>query len=362
MAKPIVAQYASIVYDSYSAALVDATNLKTALDAFVAAPSQATLDAAKAAWIAARPNYLQTEVYRFYNGPIDDANGLEPEINSWPMDENYIDYVTTDATAGIVNDTVNYPTIDEAALKAADEVGASTNVSTGYHAIEFLLWGQDLSATGPGDRPYTDYVTDGSGTAMNQDRRGTYLKVLAALLVKDLTTVRDSWSPDDMSDYRNTTFLVDTTPTDALGLMLLGIGWMSNTELPRERMKVAYDSQDQEDEHSCFSDQTVPLDEYNDELGIDNVYYGRFGANDGPGIDELVRTADPDLADQMEANIAAAKAAVQAIPAPFDQAILGADTDPGRVAVKAGFDAVYAQGATIQQIADTFGIQIIVTD
>jgi putative iron-regulated protein len=362
MAKPVLEQYANIVYTSYSAAADDASKLNDALDAFVTAPSQATLDAAKAAWIAARPNYLQTEVYRFYSGPIDNQNGLEPQINSWPMDENYVDYTMAAPTAGIINDLVTYPAIDEATIIAADEVGASTNVSTGFHAIEFLLWGQDLSATGPGARPFTDYVTGGSGTASNQDRRGTYLKTLGALLVKDIRSVRDAWSPDDMADYRNTTFLVDTSPKDAVGLVLLGIGWMSNTELPRERIKVAYDSQDQEDEHSCFSDQTVPLDERYDDQGIENVYFGKFGTDDGPGLDDLVRALDPALDDEMQANIAAAKAAIVAIPGPFDQSLLGADTDPGRVAIKAAFTAVFAQGVTIQKIADAFEIPLIVTD
>jgi putative iron-regulated protein len=359
-AKPVVAQYAAIVYASYGAAVVDVTRLADALDAFVAAPSDLTLNAAKDAWKAARPNYLQTEVYRFYSGPIDNENGLEPEINSWPMDENYVDYTALDPTAGIINDLTNYPTITEATIKAADEVGATTNVSTGFHAIEFLLWGQDLSPTGPGARPFTDYIT--GGTAANQDRRGTYLKLLGHLLVKDITTVRDAWSPDDMADYRNTTFLVDKTPKEAIGLMLLGIGWMSNTELPRERIKVPYDSQDQEDEHSCFSDTTVPIDHMNDELGIENVYFGKFGADDGPGLNDLVHSVDPALDDEMQTNIAAAKAKIQAIPAPFDQAILGTDADPGRVAIKAAIDNINAQGLTIQKIADAFQIPLIVTD
>lgn len=28
--------------------------------------------------------------------------------------------------------------------------GVQANVATGYHAIEFLLWGQDLNGTNPG--------------------------------------------------------------------------------------------------------------------------------------------------------------------------------------------------------------------
>jgi putative iron-regulated protein len=358
-AKPVVQNYSKTVFVSYSAAVDDVAKLRDSLDAFVAGPSAATQQAAKDAWIASRPNYLQTEVYRFYGGPIDDENGLEPEINSWPMDENYVDYTVADPTAGIINDPTGFPSIDEATLKSADEVGGSTNVSTGFHAIEFLLWGQDLSDTGPGERPHTDYVTGGTGTAANQDRRGTYLKTLGSLLLKDLTSVRDEWSPD-ADDYRTTDF-EKLPPKEALGLILLGIGWMSNTELPHERMEVSYDSKDQEDEHSCFSDTTVPLDHFNDEVGIENVYFGKFGGEDGPGLDELVRSVDPALDQEMQDDIAAAKAAIQAIPAPYDQSLLGDDSAPGRVAIKTAFDAVYAQGATIQKIADAFGIPLVVT-
>ena len=60
-----------------------------------------------------------------------------------------------------------FPEITAEALTAANEEGGETNISTGWHAIEFLLWGQDLSATGPGARPATDYTT-----APNAERRG----------------------------------------------------------------------------------------------------------------------------------------------------------------------------------------------
>jgi putative iron-regulated protein len=145
------------------------------------------MSAAKQAWLDSRDPYLQTEVYRVYDGPIDTPDdGPEGLLNAWPLDEQYIDYVVGDDDAGIINGD---DTIDAATLEGLNEVGGEKNVATGYHAVEFLLWGQDLSETGPGERSYTDYVRDGSGTAANQDRRGTYLNVVGTMLVEHLSGV-----------------------------------------------------------------------------------------------------------------------------------------------------------------------------
>ncbi len=94
-------------------ALAGATRLKTSIDAFVAAPTAEGLQAAKDAWKSARPEYLQPEMARFSDGPIDNAEtGKEGLINAWPMDEGYIDYVEGDPEAGIINDPATFPTID----------------------------------------------------------------------------------------------------------------------------------------------------------------------------------------------------------------------------------------------------------
>ncbi len=142
-----VGTYADGVYASYATSLESATTMDSAIDAFVADPTAATMTAAKDAWLAARDDYGHTEAFRFSGGPIDnDEDGTEGLINAWPMDEAYVDYVEGDAEAGIVNNPDEFPTIDAALLTEANEAGGETNISTGWHAIEFLLWGQDLSA------------------------------------------------------------------------------------------------------------------------------------------------------------------------------------------------------------------------
>ncbi|MCC6766139.1 MAG: iron-regulated protein [Deltaproteobacteria bacterium] len=355
-AAAVVAHYADGLHAAYQDALAGAEALRDAIDAFVEAPSQATFDAAKAAWIAARPAYQQSEIGRFYNGPIDDPEtGPEGRINAWPLDENYIDYVEGAPTSGIVNDPAGFPVIDRETLAAANEDGGETNVATGYHAIEFLLWGQDRSATGPGARPFTDYVTDGTGTAENQQRRGAYLQAAADLLIDDLEQVVEAWAPGDAGNYRAEFLALD--PEEALGRILTGLGTLSASELGGERLSVAFETRDQEDEHSCFSDRTRD-DLANDAVGIQNGYLGRYRDLDGPGLDDLVRQVDPALDAAVQQQLAASVAAIQAIPEPFDQAILGADESPGRVAVEAAITALFTQADGLAGVADALGVSM----
>jgi putative iron-regulated protein len=328
--------------------------MQQSIDAFLAAPSEAGFASAKQSWLAAREPYLQTEAYRFYGGPIDDANGPEPRINSWPLDEAYVDYVEGAPHAGIINDTVRYPTLDRDLLVSLNESGAEENISVGYHAIEFLLWGQDLSADGPGARPYTDYV---AGVGPNAARRATYLGIVTDLLVDDLGEVAAAWDPDDPADYRAE--FLSLEPDQALRDILVGIGVLSKSELAGERLFTAYDNQDQEDEHSCFSDNTN-RDVVLNAQGIENVYTGRYERIDGsviegPGLDDLLGVVDPESGEELTELIQASVAAVKAIPAPFDRAIVEPDSRP------LVLDAVYAlqdQGDKIAEVATRLGLTI----
>jgi len=324
------------------------------IEAFVASPTDASLEAAKQAWLAARPDYGLTEAFRFYGGPIDDEDdGPEGQINAWPLDEAYIDYVEGDAEAGIINDAAGYPEITTEVLVGANEEGGETNISTGWHAIEFLLWGQDLSATGPGARPVTDYTT-----APNAERRADYLTVVTDLLIDDLTTVTDAWDPDGSDNYR-TEFLA--LPTDeSLTNIITGIGELSRGELAGERMTVAYEERDQENEHSCFSDNTTN-DLVANQQGIVNVWSGEYpGASDGPGLVELVDSVDSILAASTTGDMNAALTQLKAVPAPFDQNLTTdvADTAPGRVAILTSTELLSTQADDLVDAADALGLAI----
>jgi putative iron-regulated protein len=311
---PVAENYAAMVYANYAEARASADLLRTRLDQLVSSPSLETLLAARNAWLVAREPYGETEVYRFYDGPIDNpTDGPEGQLNAWPMDEAYVDYVEGAPDSGIINDPTTYPTIDAALLSSLNEAGGETNIATGYHAIEFLLWGQDLAEDGAGARPFTDYDTSGAGTAANQDRRGVYLSAVAELLLSDLDAMVVAWDPASSGNYR-TEFLAEE-PDEIVRRMLLGMGSLSGAELAGERMSVALDTQDQEDEHSCFSDNTH-RDIINNATAIQNVYEGRYGMIDGPGTYDLVAARDQALADRLRDELQTSLQLAIAIPSP----------------------------------------------
>jgi putative iron-regulated protein len=355
----VVADYATIVEASYAESLAGAVALHDKLHDFTSDPSQTTLEAARDAWLASRNPYGQTEAFRFYEGPIDNADdGPEGLINAWPIDEAYIDYVVdADGMAvngGIINLPDDYPDITSDVIAGLNEMGGEANISTGYHAIEFLLWGQDLNEGGPGDRPYTDYVTGDEGTAENQDRRAKYLLQAADLLMENLGSVHAQWQ-DGEANYRADFLALD--PADALGNILLGMGSLAKGELSGERMRVAWDLKDQENEHSCFSDNTK-ADLLNNALSVQNVLLGRYGEIDGAGIDELVEARNAALAEQLREEMQQAIDDIEAIPAPFDTAILGDDEAEGRIAVDTAINSLVTFATTLEEAAGELGIEL----
>jgi putative iron-regulated protein len=356
----VIAQFSNVASANYEDAYTTAVSLQTALDALVATPSQTTFDAAKAAWIAAREAYGQTEAFRFSDGPIDDADGPEGLINAWPLDENYIDYVDGQPTAGIINDTT--VTIDAATLTSLNEAGGERNIAIGFHAIEFLLWGQDdadASLLTKGDRPYTDYVTGGSGTAAHQDRRGLYLQVCADLLVSHLLTLRNEWKSGSTSNYRATFESLEND--EALRRMFTGIGVLCKSELAGERMFTALDNQSQEDEHSCFSDNTH-RDIILNFQGIRNVYEGKYTRTDGSlvsgsSLKELANEYDEILSSDITIRISNAWTYVNAISIPFDHA-LTQETVGGNGAIQTAVNALQSLGDKFAEIAGKMDITI----
>ena len=317
LASDVIDTYATIVLANYEDALTDATSLETAINTFVVDPTETNFEAAKTAWLVARESYGPSEAFRFANGPIDDEDGPEGLLNAWPLDENYVDYVFGDDTSGIINDPITFPNIDKATLESLNEVGGGANISVGFHAIEFLLWGQDLTAPSeglPGQRPYTDFVDE--GTASNQDRRRDYLAACADLLTDHLQLMVDEW---EIGGPYRTTFEGLNEDT-VLNNMITAIATLSKSELGGERIFVALDNQDQEDEHSCFSDNT-DRDIRLNLAGISNVYRGSYGSINGDSLEDLITQEDPELGAQITAQLNTAITAVNATETPFDLAI-----------------------------------------
>jgi putative iron-regulated protein len=355
--REVIEHYADGVHASYAASLASATAMDQAIDAFLANPSDETLAAARQAWLDARDDYGPTEAFRFYDGPIDNAEtGPEGLMNAWPMDEAYVDYVEGSPNAGIINDVDTYPEITADLLVSLNEEGGETNIATGWHAIEFLLWGQDLNADGPGDRPVSDYTT-----ADNAGRRGEYLATASDLLVEHLGSLVAAWDPDAGNNYYDEFIALDSD--DALIKIITGIGELSRGELAGERMTVAYEARSQEDEHSCFSDNTT-ADIVANATGIQRVYLGDYpGIDDGPGIYNLVRDTDEELADRLRDEIETSVSLARGIPAPFDQNLTAdvPDSSAGRTAILDTIEALELQTDTIVAAAAAMDVTISVS-
>jgi putative iron-regulated protein len=343
--------YAEIVYATYNDSLTAAQTMNAAIVAFVDAPTEAGLTAAKEAWLAAREPYLQTEVYRFYEGPIDNADGPEGLLNAWPMDEAYVDYVVDSETAGIINDTSIEITAES--LENANEFGKDDNIATGYHAIEFLLWGQDLSDTGAGARPYTDFLVDG-GTAANQDRRGLYLKTASTLLIGHLEGLKNAWAPNASGNYRSEFVALDAA--EGVRRIMTGMIILAGFETGGERVQAALTSGDKEDEHSCFSDNTH-RDMIQDVQGIVNVFNGAYGSVSGTGIKAVIEATDPALAADIETKLGEALAVANALPIPFDQAIALSNTE-GRAVVENLVVKLRSTESAMESAFTLFGLTI----
>jgi putative iron-regulated protein len=347
----VARHYAALVSANYDDTLAGALDLQKAVLAFLAQPSAATQDTARKAWLAAREWYGQTEAFRFYAGPIDDDKGPEGRLNAWPLDETYIDYVKGRPNSGLVND--RKVLITKANLARYNERGGEENIASGWHAIEFLLWGQDGNDAGAGDRPFDDYVV---GKTANAERRRQYLTVVTDLLIDDLRFLQAAWAPG-VRNYRER---FERGGLESLRKIIVGLGSLSRGELAGERLEVALNTQDQEDEHSCFSDNTH-RDVVNNALGIENVWLGRYLQRDGSTLQgaslrELVAANDAGLAERSTQQIAASVAAARAIQAPFDREIAGGKDAPGRQRVQKTVDSLVQQSKSLVEVASALGI------
>ncbi|MCB2053115.1 MAG: peptidase [Geminicoccaceae bacterium] len=367
----IVANYADVAAAMYGDALTTATRLHDVVDAFLEAPDEAGLLQARQAWLAARVPYQQTEAYRFGNPMVDEWEG---RVNAWPLDEGLIDYVDRTAygaespenayyAADIVGNeqvkvgghTLDATVIDAALLRDLHEIDAiEANVSRGYHAIEFLLWGQDLNGTeaGAGERPWTDYSLEGC-TNGHCDRRAAYLRAAVDLLVADLEEMATAWR--DGGEARAA--LLEREPSSGLAVMLTGLGSLSYGELAGERMQLGLMLHDPEEEHDCFSDNTHNS-HYYDQAGMQAVAHGRYERVDGstvegPSLLDLLAVEAPevarDLSDALDATSEAMRAMKERAEGgeAYDQ-MIGAGNEEGNAVVQRVIDRLKDQTRAIE--------------
>ena len=368
----VVTHYAVLAHAVYEDSLIAAKDLQRAVHRLAAKPTEENLMAAREAWTASRVPYQQSEVYRFGNAIVDDWEG---KVNAWPLDEGLIDYVAAGYggvseenpanRANVVANpsfkfsgkTIDARRIDKELLASLHELGGvEANVATGYHAVEFLLWGQDLNGTGPGagKRPASDFDTANCSRG-NCDRRAAYLKAAADLLVDDLEWIVAQWAPGGKAREG----LVKGNPDEGLTAIVTGMGSLSYGELAGERMKLGLLLHDPEEEHDCFSDNTH-YSHYYDALGIRNIYLGQYKRIDGstvkgPGLSALVAATasgvDRELRGQLDATMAAMGELVKSAKGgqAYDQ-MIGEGNAKGNARVQKAIDALTNQTRGIEKV------------
>ncbi|MDW3098900.1 MAG: imelysin family protein [Alphaproteobacteria bacterium] len=379
----ILATYADIAQAGYEDSVTLAKELKTAVDALVANPSEETMTAARDAWVASRVPYMQTEVYRFGNPIVDDWEG---KVNAWPLDEGLIDYVdasygtdSEDNAAYVANVianpalTIGSDTVDASSINAdllADTLhevgGVEANVATGYHAVEFLLWGQDLNGTdaGAGERPWTDYASGDDCTNGNCDRRAEYLTTSTNLLIADLEWIAGQWGPE--GDARAD--LVSDGVDGGIARILTGMGSLSYGELAGERMQLGLLLHDPEEEHDCFADNTHNS-HYYDAQGVLNAYTGSYTRIDGTKVEgasvsALVAAKDKAADAALLASLDTTMGAMGVMKEralggeAYDQ-MIGEGNTEGNAVVQAAIDGLTAQTKGIEAAVTVLGLEPI---
>jgi putative iron-regulated protein len=175
-------------------------------------------------------------------------------------------------------------------------------------------------------------------------------------LIDDLRSLVVAWAPG----ARNYRARFEAGGLESVRKIIVGLGSLSRGELAGERMEVAVNTQDQEDEHSCFSDNTH-RDIVANALGIENVWLGRYLRADGSvlqgaSLRELVAKRDAALAERTTRRIAASVAAARAIQPPFDREILGGKEAPGRQRIQTTIDSLVQQSKDLVDAAAAIGI------
>ncbi len=379
-ASGIIKHYEDMALAMYGEATAKAEALDKSVDALLAKPSSETLNAARDAWKSARAPYLQTEGFRFGNKIVDDWEG---EVNSWPLDEGLIDYVDAASygdkkddnplyTANIIANKklrigakmLDATKIGKKLIKGLNSaLDVQANVGSGYHAIEFLLWGQALEGKGPvvGNRPATDFDLNNC-TGGNCDRRRDYLKAATGLLVDDLKVMVKNWQAGGAARKA----IAAKSESEQLAIIPTGLGSLSYGELAGERMKLGVLLHDREEAQDCFSNNTHNA-HINDQLGMIAIWNGAYEGEKkltGPSMAAFAREKAPEAAKRLDDAMANALAKIKAIKdkadtggMAYDQ-MLTAGNEEGNKLILDASAALVAQARALEAVVAALNLKI----
>jgi putative iron-regulated protein len=364
----IVTTEADIAAAMYGDARAAGETLRQRVEAFLAAPNATTLDAARAAWIAARRPHAMAASLRFVS-PLTAA--WERRVDAWPITPGLIDYAAGAgsrenplAKADVIQHTevriggriIPAGTIDGRLLaQLQDADGIPTNVAAGYHVVEFLLWGED------GARPASDYAAAGCTHGPACARRRAYLKLVTELLVADLGRIAADWAPGGGA---RAAFLAEP-PADALAAILTAFGDQSFQGLAGERMKLSLVLHDATAAEDRFSG-AAAADYVAAEHGLAALFRGHYRSAGGdivagPGLAALAAERAPDAATAVEAAMMAAAERLDAIAEAATAAggyrrLIASGNAAGNRLVMDGVHALVRQAQAGERLARALGV------
>jgi putative iron-regulated protein len=225
-------------------------------------------------------------------------------------------------------------------------------VTTGWHAIEFLLWGQANAPGEPGDRPVTDFLPG----QPNNDRRRAYLKLVSDMLIEDLHYLVESWDPKNRNVYAGAFRLLNQR--EALGRIMNGVALLAGQELATTRLAGALDSGARDALTSPFSETS-----YQDLVfalyGFQNVWTGDQGGETRPGLGLLIGRVDPALAQKIGHAFDHAEQSVAALRTPLDRETLPAPPDsPARQDAERAIADLKRLASLVRDAGLKLGVQV----
>ncbi|WP_240914050.1 imelysin family protein [Microbulbifer harenosus] len=166
--------------------------LTRAVTQLLASPTEDHLEAAKLAWLDAHRELAAALPFiKVAFSPADlqhEGSELLLALNSWPVQAGYLDTVPGYSNSGIVNDTAIELTL--ANLRKQHRLTAHEEASTGFHALEVMLWGPTS------ERSAEQFVAASGGEqpeAQAANRRRELTRLIAEGISEDLAALAARW-------------------------------------------------------------------------------------------------------------------------------------------------------------------------
>lgn len=366
----ILETYADIGLASYQDSLAGAQNLRTAIEDLLNNPTDETLEEARTVWRTARIPYEQSEVFVAANPVVQD---WVYRVNAWPINESYIDYVQGNSAPNIVESSeLNVVGTTVSIEKITPDIisqslhSESGDAASGYHVIEYLLWGEDLTGDeekgideGAGTRPASDFDLENC-TNDNCARRGDYLYASVNLLIDDLEEMVTNWR---VTGEARRVLLAD--PEAGISKIFTGLGSLTLGELAGDRLQASLNSGDENSEQDRFSNNTHVSYLFN-ARGVVGVYFGEYYSmqgelTQGASIADFMEDAFPELDQKFRIGLGLSMARMRLL---IDHArdveafdlMIAKGNETGNDLVAAAIDALVDQSNILNEMVQELGL------